>query len=69
MADDNTRKRIIHGPGASDFVTAQGGIDFPESGTDKGTGQLRDEDSLTSESRVTPELEVDENSSDDKPTM
>jgi hypothetical protein len=69
MADDSTPKRIIHGPGASDFVTAQGGIDFPESGIDKGTGQLRDEDVLTNESRVTPELEVEEQSSDDKPTL
>jgi hypothetical protein len=69
MADDSTRKRIIHGPGASDFVTAQGGIDFPETGIDKGTGQLRDEESLTNESRVTPELEVEEQSSEDKPTL
>lgn len=68
MAADD-RKRKISGPGAADFITAQGGIDFPETGVSKGTGQLRDEDSLVQEDRVTPDLDVEENSSDDKPTL
>jgi hypothetical protein len=31
------QKRTISGPGASDFLTAQGGEDLPETSTDKGT--------------------------------
>ena len=62
-------KRTITGPGAADVTGAQGGIDFPENAPDTGTGQVRDEDAIASEGRVTPDLEVDDQSSDDKPTM
>ena len=63
-------KRTISGPGAADFIGAQGGIDFPEDAPDKGTGQLRDDQAIASDdSRLTPVLDVEENSSDDKPTL
>jgi hypothetical protein len=63
-------KRTISGPGAADIVGAPGGIDFPENAVDKGTGQLRDDQAIASDdSRVTPALDVEENSSDDKPTL
>jgi len=63
-------KRTISGPGAADFIGAQGGIDFPEDAADKGTGQLRDDQAIASDdSRLTPDLEVEENSSEDKPTL
>jgi hypothetical protein len=65
----DTPKRKISGPGAGDFVGAQGGIDFPDNATSKGTGQLRDEDTIASPDRVTPDLEVDDQSSEDKPTL
>ena len=35
MAD--RQKRTISGPGASDFIAAQGGEDLPETSTDTGT--------------------------------
>ena len=63
-------KRTISGPGAADFIGAQGGIDFPENAADKGTGQLRNDEALTTEDgRLTPDLEVEENASNDKPTL
>jgi hypothetical protein len=63
-------KRVISGPGAADFVTSQGGIDFPENAPDKGTGQLRDDNALANDTDgLTPDLDVDENTSDDKPTL
>lgn len=63
-------KRTISGPGAADFIAAQGGIDFPEDAPDKGTGQLRDDQAIAGDdARLTPDLEVEENTSDDKPTL
>ncbi len=38
-----TKKSRISGPGAADFLTAEGGVDFPENDSSKGTGQTRDE--------------------------
>jgi hypothetical protein len=36
----NKRKKLkISGPGAADFLTAPGGIDFPETEPTKGTAQ------------------------------
>jgi hypothetical protein len=68
MADRPKRK--ISGPGAADFIGAPGGADLPENATDKGTGLLRDEQAIAADdSRLTPDLEVDENDSDDKPTL
>src|SRR4051812_24633572 len=37
--DDVTKKFRITGPGAADFLTAQGGVDFPETDTSKGMAQ------------------------------
>ena len=48
----------ITGPGAADFLTAQGGLDRPESGM-KGTGQLRDEGVLGDPKRLVPRLGPD----------
>jgi hypothetical protein len=50
----------ISGPGASDFLTASGGIDFPESNTSKGMGQTRDEGPLADARRLTPRVAEDE---------
>ena len=38
-----TKKSRISGPGAADFLTAQGGVDFPETDPSKGMAQTRDE--------------------------
>ena len=50
----------ISGPGASDFLTASGGIDFPESNTSKGMGQTRDEGPLSDARRLIPRVAEDE---------
>jgi hypothetical protein len=59
MAD---HKHKISGPGAADFLTAQGGIDFPELTPVKGTGILREETHFTDarnlEPAIAPEDEV-----------
>lgn len=51
-------KLAITGPGAADFLTAQGGLDTPESGT-KGMGQTRDEGLLSDPRRLAPRLGPD----------
>jgi hypothetical protein len=56
MAD---RKFTISGPGASDFLTAAGGQDRPESGTSKGMGQTRDGSPLTDARNLIPRLGPD----------
>lgn len=51
----------ISGPGAADFLTAQGGIDFPGAGGTKGTAQTRieggplDEDARRPAPRLAPD--------------
>jgi hypothetical protein len=55
-----TRKdRIaISGPGAADFLTAQGGLDTPESGA-KGMAQTRGEGPLDDPHRLVPRIGPD----------
>ena len=56
------KKRTIKGPGAADFLTAPGGIDFPETDPSKGTAQLREpglvDDPLEFEPQLDPPDEV-----------
>ncbi len=62
-ADETKTKRdrlAVSGPGASDFLTASGGLDTPESGTSKGMGQTRDEGLLSDAKRLTPRLGPDD---------
>jgi hypothetical protein len=59
-------ERTISGPGAADFLTAQGGLDTPESGT-KGTGQTRDAGLLDSARGLRPRLGPDRDDPDDTP--
>ena len=47
---------VISGPGAADFLAAQGGLDTPESGT-KGMAATKEESSLVDPSRLQPALE------------
>src|SRR5687767_10467070 len=51
MAD---RKFTVTGPGASDFLTAPGGEDLPETSTSKGAGTRRDESDLTNPRNLIP---------------
>lgn len=59
--DKAARDRLtISGPGASDFLTAPGGLDLPETGIGKGTGQTRDDDQpFVDPKRLTPRLGPD----------
>ena len=47
--DARPRRREISGPGAADFLTAQGGLDLPESDPAKGTNVVRGDSALTDE--------------------
>jgi hypothetical protein len=49
----------ITGPGAADFLTAQGGLDRPESGSGKGMGQTRGEGLTSDTKRLVPRLGPD----------
>lgn len=53
----------ISGPGASDFLTAQGGADFPGAGGTKGMGAARQDDGPLGEGgrRAMPRLADDPN--------
>jgi len=55
----NKRKKLkISGPGAADFLTAPGGIDFPETEPTKGTAQAtRGEGLLDDAAALEPALE------------
>ena len=61
-ADDVDVTRLdriaISGPGAADFLTAQGGLDTPESGG-KGMAQTRGEGPLDDPQRLVPRLAPD----------
>ena len=57
MAD---HKHRISGPGASDFLAAPGGVDFPEVTPEKGTGILRDETHFTDARNLEPALAPDD---------
>lgn len=53
------QRRTISGPGASDFLTATGGLDLPGTSPTKGMGNTRDATELTDPSRLTPQLGPD----------
>ena len=57
MADHEHR---ISGPGASDFLAAAGGVDFPELIPAKGTGILREETHSTDARNLEPALAEDD---------
>jgi hypothetical protein len=55
-----TNKRTISGPGAADFLTSGGGEDLPGSSTSsKGTGNTREDSSLTDPRNLVPNLGPD----------
>lgn len=60
------KRRRISGPGAADFLTAQGGADLP--GLDKGDAALRDEH-VVGIDRLVPDLETDDNPSHTERTV
>lgn len=53
-----TKKFKISGPGAADFLTAQGGVDFPETDPSKGMAQTRDEGVINDATTLEPDLEA-----------
>ena len=55
MADKQFR---ISGPGAADFLTSEGGIDFPETDPAKGMAQTRNEGVINDETTLEPDLEA-----------
>jgi hypothetical protein len=53
------KKMKISGPGAADFLTAPGGIDFPETDASKGSGQATRGDGLTDDAQaLEPDLDA-----------
>ena len=53
------KKMKISGPGAADFLTAPGGIDFPETDPSKGTSQAtRGEAPVDDADALEPDLEA-----------
>jgi hypothetical protein len=56
---DKPKKFKISGPGAADFLTAPGGIDFPETDPSKGTAQATRGEGLVDDPRaLEPDLEA-----------
>lgn len=54
-----TKKLRISGPGAADFLAAQGGTDFPETGQSKGSTQAtRDEGVINDATTLEPDLDA-----------
>jgi hypothetical protein len=51
------KKFKISGPGAADFLTAEGGTDFPETDRSKGTSQTHGEQ-IVDETTVEPDLDA-----------
>jgi hypothetical protein len=55
------QKRVISGPGAADFIAAQGGEDLPETSPDKGTGSAnRNESPLTDARNLQPAIDEED---------
>jgi hypothetical protein len=52
------KKLKIRGPGAADFLTAPGGIDFPETDSSKGTTATRGEGLVDDAGALEPDLEA-----------
>jgi len=60
QTDKTAHDRLaISGPGAADFLTASSGLDTPETGIGKGTGQTRGDGPLADPKRLTPRLGPD----------
>ena len=53
----DNKKSTITGPGAADFLTAQGGLDLPETDPSKGMAQTRDEGMINDARTLEPDLE------------
>jgi len=63
-----TNKRTISGPGAADFLASSGGDDRPGSSTSsKGTGNTREESSLTDARNLVPDLGRDSEAAPGEP--
>jgi len=54
-----TRKRRISGPGAADFIAAQGGADHPGVDPDKGETEVVKEAPMIDPKNLEPDLSVD----------
>jgi hypothetical protein len=55
---NKTKKLKISGPGAADFLTAPGGIDFPETDPSKGSSQATRREGLVDDpDALEPDLE------------
>ena len=54
-----TRKKRISGPGAADFIAAQGGADHPGVDPDKGATEVAREAPLTDAKNLEPDLAID----------
>ena len=52
------KKSRISGPGAADFLTAEGGVDFPETDPSKGMKQTRDAGLVNNAAELEPDLEA-----------
>ena len=52
------KKLRISGPEAADFLTSEGGIDFPETDPAKGMAQTRDEGVINDETTLEPDLDA-----------
>jgi hypothetical protein len=52
-----SKKFRISGPGAADFLTANGGTDFPETDPSKGTSQTRVEP-IVDDAALEPDLDA-----------
>jgi hypothetical protein len=57
LETEMTKKFRISGPGAADFLTAQGGLDFPETDPSKGMAQTRDEGVIDDATTLEPDLD------------
>ena len=54
-----TDKRRISGPGAADFLAAQGGEDIPGVSADKGETEIARDAPLTDAKNLEPDLAID----------
>lgn len=52
-----SKKFRISGPGAADFLTAEGGVDLPETDASKGMSQTRD-DAIVEDATLEPDLDA-----------
>jgi hypothetical protein len=53
-----TKKMKISGPGAADFLTAEGGVDFPETDSSKGMTQTREDGVVNDAAELEPDLDA-----------